>query len=62
LFHEAKELGLNFRACKAGEWPCSELIDFRKGAEPCQEVMEKVLAEKWTNISTEDYTNDKLKV
>jgi hypothetical protein len=59
LFHEAKELGLVSRACKAGEWPCSKLIDFREGAEPYQEVKEKVLPEKWTNISIED-TNEKL--
>ena len=28
LFDGAKELGLTSRACKAGEWPCSKLIDF----------------------------------
>jgi hypothetical protein len=60
LFHKAKELGLTSRACKAGEWPCVKLIDFREGAEPCQEVKEKVLAKKWTNISIED-SNEKLK-
>ncbi len=54
LFHEAKELGLVSRTCKVGEWPCSKLIDFRGGTEPCQEVKEKVVAKKWTNISLED--------
>jgi hypothetical protein len=48
LFHEIKELGLVSRTCKVGIWPCSKLIDFREGTEPCQEV--KVLAKKWTNI------------
>ncbi len=60
MFHEAKELGLVSRACKVGEWPCSKLIDFRGGTEPCQEVKEKVVAKKCTNISLEDL-NEKLK-
>jgi hypothetical protein len=60
LFHEAKELGLVSRACKSGEWPCPKLIDFREHAELCQEVKEKVLTEKWTDIPTKD-TNEKLK-
>jgi hypothetical protein len=46
LFHEAKELRLVSCTCKAGEWPCSELIDFKEGTEPCQEAKEKVLAKK----------------
>ncbi len=54
LFHEVKELVYISRTCKVGEWPCSKLVDFREGAESCQEVKEKELAEKWTNISTEE--------
>jgi hypothetical protein len=60
LFQEAKELGLIYRTCKVGEWPYSKLIDFREGVEPYQEVKEKVLAKKWTNISLEE-SNEKFK-
>jgi len=59
LFHEAKEICLVFRACKSGEWPCPKLIDFKEHAELYQEVKEKVLAKKWTDIPTKD-TNEKL--
>ncbi len=60
LFHEAKELGLVSRACKAGEWPFSKLIDFREDTESFQEVKEKVRAKKWFTVTTKD-TNEKLK-
>jgi hypothetical protein len=36
------------------------LIDVREGTKPYQKVKEKVLAEKWTNISTKE-SNAKLK-
>jgi hypothetical protein len=58
LFQEAKELKLTSRTCKVGEWPYSELIDFREGIEPCKK--EKVLAKKWTNITIEE-PNEKFK-
>ncbi len=39
LFQEAKELKLTSRTCKVGEWPYSELIDFREGIEPCKSAL-----------------------